>query len=67
MRVVCSWIRRSAPKASPVELRLVSPVDLSNVVALDVANGVDSNVAGKRHREVIAQAQQLTTLHSNTA
>jgi Spy/CpxP family protein refolding chaperone len=54
-----------APEASAVELRLVASVHLADVVALDVADGVDRNVARKRHREVVAQAQQLTTLQAS--
>lgn len=58
------YTARSAPEAPARKLRLVAPIHLANVVALDVADGVDRDVARKRHRQIIAQAQQLATLRA---
>jgi len=62
---LCLALYENTPEASACELRLVPAVDLANMIALDVADGVDRHVARKGHSEVIAQAQQLTTLRAN--
>ena len=50
------------PVASKSHSRLVVSVDTVNVVPFDLLDLVHGNVASERHREVIAQRQQFTSL-----